>query len=264
MIIDFHTHAFTDALAPRVMDKLEKTGGLPRQSDGTVADTARRMKEEGVDVAVVLNIAGTPHATRKVNAFAAEVNARADMVGFGSVHPFSEDLQGDIDHLVDLGLKGVKLHPHYQQFYVDDEAVFPMYEKLARAGLWVSFHAGFDPVAPETDYILPKAALAAHRAVPEMKMILAHLGGMYHWDEVEAYIAGEEGIWLDTALIAGNVAQDQLLRIIGKHGYRRVLLGSDFPWHPSSLEIAMIRQLPIPEEQKDAILGGNAQAMLGL
>ncbi|MBQ9941470.1 MAG: amidohydrolase family protein [Christensenellaceae bacterium] len=264
MIVDFHTHAFNDNLAAKAMDKLEACGGLPRQSDGTVADTARRMKEQGVDVAVILNIATSPRSTPKVNDFAKYVDGLPGMVGFGSVHPAYEHVDSEIDRIVDMGLKGVKLHPHYQEFYVDDENVYPMYEKLAKAGLYVAFHAGFDPYAPDTDYILPAAARRAHDAVPGMKMILAHFGGMYHWDEVEEYLVGQDNIWFDTALAAGNVPQEQLKRVIKNHGYEKILLGSDFPWHPSTAEIGMIRDLDIPEEQKEAILGGNAQKLLGL
>ena len=82
--------------------------------------------------------------------------------------------------------------------------------------------------------------------------------------ETEEYLIGTD-ILLDTALCArGNIPEEQLTRMIRRHGAEKVLLGSDFPWHRSEEEIALIRSLPLTEEEKAMILGGNAQRLLGL
>ena len=248
MIVDFHTHAFNDALAEKAIGKLEKTSGLPRQSDGTVSDLQKKMREQGVDTAVVLNIATTAHSMHKVNDFAAQINALPGIVAFGSLHPDAEDWREEIARVKEMGLKGIKLHPHYQGFFVDEERMFPLY----------------DPVSPDVNYCTPKAARAAHEAVPGMKMILAHMGEIKEPGETEEYLIGTD-ILLDTALCArGNIPEEQLTRMIRRHGAEKVLLGSDFPWHRSEEEIALIRSLPLTEEEKAMILGGNAQRLLGL
>lgn len=264
MIVDFHTHAFNDALAEKAIGKLAKVSGMPPQSDGTVSDLQKKMRAQGVDTAVVLNIATTAHSMHKVNDFAAQINALPGIVAFGSLHPDAEDWREEIARVKEMGLKGIKLHPHYQGFFVDEERMFPLYEALAEADLLVTFHAGYDPVSPDVNYCTPKAARAAHEAVPGMKMILAHMGEIKEPGETEEYLIGTD-ILLDTALCArGNIPEEQLTRMIRRHGAEKVLLGSDFPWHRSEEEIALIRSLPLTEEENAMILGGNAQRLLGL
>ena len=135
MIVDFHTHAFNDALAEKAIGKLAKVSGMPPQSDGTVSDLQKKMREQGVDTAVVLNIATTAHSMHKVNDFAAQINAFPGIVAFGSLHPDAEDWREEIARVKEMGLKGIKLHPHYQGFFVDEERMFPLYEALAEACL---------------------------------------------------------------------------------------------------------------------------------
>ncbi len=263
MIVDFHTHAFSHQLAEKAMDKLEATCGIPRKSDGTIEDTCAKMKELGVDAAVVLNIASTPSSTPKVNDFAMEIDALPGVVAFGSLHPLYDGLEEEICRLREGGLKGIKLHPYYQGFFVEDELAFPMYELLEKSGLYVCFHAGYDPLDPHMNYITPKGARTVHDRFPGMKMILAHLGSMYMWDEVEKYIVGTD-IWMDTAFCAHAIDPEQLTRIIRNHGASKILLGSDFPWHNTTEEIEMIRSLALSQQEKDWILGENAKRMLHL
>lgn len=50
----------------------------------------------------------------------------------------------ELDRIKALGLKGVKLHPDYQRFLVDDPRCIPIYEKISRLGLITVFHTGLD------------------------------------------------------------------------------------------------------------------------
>ena len=72
MLIDFHTHAFPDHLAPRALASLAKDIARPPLTDGTVSGLLSAMDSWGVDRAVVCNIATNPKQTANVNAFAAE------------------------------------------------------------------------------------------------------------------------------------------------------------------------------------------------
>ena len=76
MLIDFHTHCFPDALAPRAIEKLAYScGGVEPVCDGTLAGLRESMRRDGVDVSVVLNIATSPHQMKKVNDFARDMCA---------------------------------------------------------------------------------------------------------------------------------------------------------------------------------------------
>ena len=48
------------------------------------------------------------------------------------------------------------------------------------------------------------------------------------------------------------------------HGVEKVLLGSDLPWSGTHHEIQFIRSLELTPEQEAAVLGGNAERLLGL
>ena len=92
MIIDFHTHAFPDPIAPRAMQALSfAAGGLKPQTEGTVSSLKEQLKGDDVHLGVVLSIATNPAQQKKVNDFAIAVNQDPMLFAFGSVHPDAED-----------------------------------------------------------------------------------------------------------------------------------------------------------------------------
>ena len=91
MIIDFHTHCFPDALAPRALEKISAIANMRTYSDGTVSGTIRKLDEAGIDRAVVLNIATNDHQTANVNRFAVETNRNPRLTALGSVNPESSE-----------------------------------------------------------------------------------------------------------------------------------------------------------------------------
>ena len=143
MLIDFHTHAFPDKLAPRAIASLaHASGGLSPQTDGTVSALKAKMARDGVDISVVQSIATNPRQMTKVNDFAIEINVDPAIVAFGSVHPDAPDALEELERLKAAGLKGVKFHPEYQHFYANDEKMKPIYRKISELGLIALFHAG--------------------------------------------------------------------------------------------------------------------------
>ena len=67
MIIDFHTHAFPDAIAEKTMAYLSQKGGIRPTSAGTLAALKAQMKESGVDISVVLPIVTAARQTATIN-----------------------------------------------------------------------------------------------------------------------------------------------------------------------------------------------------
>lgn len=134
-IIDFHTHCYTDALAERAMRKLAESGGIAYYHDGTVRGLIRSASDAGVDLSVVMPIATKESQNTTINTWAAEVQEENDsLLCFGTVYPFTSDYKAVVAQIVELGLKGVKFHPEYQSFHIDDRAVYPLYEEIAKAG----------------------------------------------------------------------------------------------------------------------------------
>lgn len=264
MIIDVHTHAFSEKIAAKAMASLAATAGKAPCTDGTVKGVLDCMDRLGVDKSVVLTIATKPTQHKIVNNWATEIKSER-ILPFGSVHPDGEDALETLEYIKKSGLYGIKLHPDYQNFFADDPKAYPIYDLCSQLELPVIFHAGFDPLCPEVVHGTPMAYSKIHREFPGLKMILAHLGGMYRWEQVERHIAGLDGeIYLDTAFTAGEIGSSILDRIIKKHGTDRILMASDCPWDDPANEIKMIQQLNIPDSDKDKLLYKNAVRLLGI
>lgn len=267
MYIDFHTHAFADKIAERAIQVLTESAekcNMKPLTNGTAGDLREKLESCGVSKAVILPIATKPTQQTVINNWAAEIKGDF-FYPFGSIHPEAEDWETELERIKALGLYGVKFHPDYQNFMVDDENMIPKYRKCAELELPVTFHAGYDPVSPDLFHCRAEAAAKVFDQVPEMTMILAHGGGMRDWDNVEKYLAGKPGsLYFDVSVIAAEIPRDQLLRIIRTHGADRILFASDCPWDLPSNEINMINELPLSDEEKELIFYKNAMRILKL
>ena len=264
MLIDFHSHAFADKIVEKAMQRLLSVAKIPNYSDGTISGLDNCLDKYGVDISVMLPVATKPTQQTIINDWAKEVQDKYSRIySFGSVHPFADDVMEELERIKALGLHGIKLHPDYQDFFIDDERVFPVYRKCAELSLPVIFHAGWDPLSPDVVHAIPEASLKAHKAVPEMTMILAHGGGMNHWDDVEKHLVGED-IYFDTAMLCDYIEPEQLERIIKNHGADRILFGTDIPWHPADKERSLIQSLGISDDEKELIFHKNAERLLGI
>lgn len=263
MIIDFHTHVFPDNLAVRALPILSETaGGVKPNHEGTLSSLKDKIREQGADMAVVLNIATNPKQEKNVNRFAAEIN-RDNIISFGSVHPDSPNAFEELSFLKEQGVKGVKLHPDYQGFFVDEERLFPLYEKIASMGFIAVFHSGVDIGYPEPVHCTPERLRNILPIFGGAPVIAAHMGGWLMWKDVLKYLCGEN-IYFDTAFSSSRMPPDYAAEIINAHGSGRVLFGSDMPWGKTEDEINFVRSLKISDEDKEKILSKNAVKLLGL
>lgn len=263
MLIDFHMHAFPDPVAPKAVAKLSKIAQMPPNTDGTLADTLCKMADWGVDHAVLLNIATSPHQQQSILNWCEWImeNEGDRITPFASVHPKAEDRLEMLGRIHDMGIKGIKLHPDYQDFMIDDPDLFPIYQKCSDLGLIVTFHAGYDCMSPLKIHALPKASAAVAERFPELKMVLAHMGGMYRWDDVMRYLVGKN-IYLDTSFSSRTIPASAAKEIIKCHGADKILFGSDCPWRSSAEDAAYIRSLGLQEEELACIFYKNAVKLL--
>lgn len=263
MYLDFHIHIFVDAIAERAISRLAKTASLTPNTDGTAADTRKKLAEWGIDKAVVLPIATKPSQQRTINDWAAALQDDT-LLCFGSVFPGAEDAIEELSRLKALGLRGIKLHPDYQNFFVDDPQFFPLYRACASLSLPIVFHAGFDPLSPDLIHGTPKAFATVAEEIPELTLILAHLGGERCWDDVERYLVGRKNVYLDTAFLSFDITPEQAERIIRTHGTDRVLFASDCPWDKPLAVRDLIANMHFTPDEQTAIFSGNAVRLLGL
>ncbi len=264
MVIDFHTHAFPDAIAERAIAGLVKSsGGLyPNCADGTVSGLLGNMEKFGIDISVVQPVITKVSQTKTLNEWARGI-CSDKLISFGGIHPDTDNYKADIDFVCSLGLKGLKFHVEYQNFVLDDPKMLKIYDYAFEKGLIVLHHAGFDPAYPPPYRSSPKQFANVAKQMRGGVLVAAHLGGQKQWDEVEEHIVGT-GIYLDTSMGFGYYSREQFLRIVRGHGADKILFGSDSPWSRADEEISAIRSLPISEGDKEKILSGNAKRLLGI
>ncbi len=262
MIIDFHTHVFPDELAAKAIHKLTEgiEGVFPPVHDGTVSGLIKNMGDWGIDISVVQPVVTKPTQFLKTNDWARSI-CSDKIVSFGGISPYTDDYKRDIDYIVGLGLKGLKFHAEYQDFVVDDDHMLKIYDYALSKGLIILHHAGFDPGYQPPFKSSPKQFRNIADAMKGGVMIAAHLGGHAQWDDVEKYLVGTN-IYLDTSMGFEYFPHEQFLRIVRDHGADRILFASDSPWSNAKTEIGQLKALPLSEEDKEKIVGGNARRLL--
>ena len=283
MIIDIHTHTFPDAIAARAVNKLKHNSHTEPVLDGTALSLSASAKAAGVDLAVIQPVATSPAQVSEINDGAIETNRTSPvtrLASFGCMHPAFEAPEQECARLAEAGVKGIKLHPVYQLTDMDDPSYVRVLRAAADCGLLVLIHAGIDVGFLERTYSDVRKIAQALDSVPEGRYILAHMGGWRQWDEAQALFAGRENVWLDTSFSLGDMtplgdgfyethslsrlSQERFLQMTEAFGAEKLLFGTDSPWEGQPAEIAKIRALPLEENEKTAILGGNAAVLLGL
>ena len=263
MIIDFHTHCFPEKIAKKTIEKLSfVSGGLMPQTDGTENGLLNLMESDKIDKSVVLSIATNANQQTKVNDFA--ISLKGDrIIPFGSVFPFSEDWESELYRLKENGIKGIKLHPDYQQFFVDDERLFPIYKTIERLGFILVFHAGEDFGFPPPYKATPER-LRKVVSLIETPVVCAHWGSLLMCDDVLKYLCDVDNCYFDTAFGYGTMPKARALEILEKKDINKILFGSDSPWNAPSWDVNMLKTMGLSYEEEEKIFYKNAEKLLGL
>ena len=142
MKIDIHTHAFPDEIAQEAIAKLEAGAGEKAHGNGTVQDLVDNMSKAGIDYSVICSIATKPKQVSKIIDWSVKMKQQyPSIIPFASIYP-DQNYKEAIDFVVSHNLIGVKFHPYYQNFIVDDKKFYPMYEYLQKIISWFCFTQG--------------------------------------------------------------------------------------------------------------------------
>ncbi len=166
------------------------------------------------------------------------------------------------------GARGVKIHPVVQRFMPDDPVMHPIYRTCMDLGVPVLSHSG--SARDGVRYAEPGAFANVLRAFPDLKLVLAHLGGGA-WRQTAALAEAFPQVSFDLCeIIAWTGAPRapsarELATLILDVGPQRVMLGTDFPWYDLADTANRVMDLPLlSHEQKTNILGANAARILRL
>jgi len=261
-IIDMHAHAFPDKLAEKAVSGLEKAGGICAFLDGRISSLLKSMDDAGIDLSVVASIATKPEQYGPIRDWSKSI-ASSRIIPFPSFHPADPDALSKIDDIAFMGFKGIKLHPYYQDFVTDDEALYPLYDRIRRRDLVLLIHAGYDIAFPRTPRGTPRQMAAVMERFPGLKMVVSHLGGWEDGNDALRFIIGRD-IYIDVAVALGQHGNRNAKDMILSHPGDYVLFASDSPWESQAETALRIREMRLPPERERKLFGENAVRLLGL
>ena len=276
MVIDFHNHFYPDKIAKAAIEKLTKCADIVAYTDGTISGLSEDLKNSGYDLGVILPVATAPKQVENINTRAVAIHETyPNLISFASMHPDYENYKDEIFRIKELGLKGIKFHPDYQETFFDDERYIKIMDEAFKQDLIVVVHAGLDiglpkPIHTGVEQILNVLDHFGDRA---SKLVLAHTGGWGLWEDVYEEIAGRN-VYIDISFSLGTTKRlstgeplklcddDTLIKIVRKHGIDKVLYGTDSPWGDHKAMLDKFLSLPFTKEEQDKILYQNAKKLL--
>jgi predicted TIM-barrel fold metal-dependent hydrolase len=259
-IVDCHAHAFHDKIAEKAADNLAQYYGIPMSADGLFETLKARAEKAGVTKMIVNASATKPSQVRMTNDFVASVTTE-NIIGFGTLHYAFTEADAELDRMEALGLRGLKFHPVFQGFAIDDAKMYPIYERLA-GRFPILIHVG----DRNTDAARPKRLAKVLTDFPRLVAVAPHLGGYSEWDEAEAVLLGGrfENLYIDTSSAIRFLPPARALELIRFHGAERTLFGSDYPISSAGAELALLDKIPLTDAEREQILWKNAYRLLGL
>ncbi len=260
MIIDAHAHIFPDKIAEKAVEGIGSFYGMIMRFDGKIESLLKVGDRAGVDKFIVQSVATTPAQVEHINDFiAGAVKENPDrLIGFCTIHPDHEDVCGEIDRAAGMGLRGVKIHPDFQQFCIDDDKAMKIYEHI-EGKMPILVHTG----DYRYEWSKPERMARVLDAFPKLDVIGAHFGGWSEWDDVEKAYAGKN-IYVDTSSSLYDMTPEKARYLIDVFGADHVLFGTDFPMWNAAEELEMLNRIALSDEEREMILHKNAERLLNI
>jgi len=257
--IDCHAHIYHQRLAPRAVKGVGEFYDVAMSCGGTTDELSEIAKNSPVKKFVVNVVALNAKSAARLNDFvAAECSLHPEFVGLGTLHPDMEDIDSEIERIVSLGLKGIKLHPDTQQFEADSPKAMKIYERI-EGRLPLLIHSG----DYRYDYSHPRRIARIADTFPKLTMVAAHLGGWSIFEEAIPYMK-DRSCHMDISSVMPFMKPERVLEMIRLYGADRLMFGSDFPmWHPVS-EFDSFMKLDLSHEEQEKILWQNAASVFSI
>jgi hypothetical protein len=264
IVVDMHSHAFPDELAPKAIEALEAKADWKAFGTGTIDDRLSSMDDAGIDVAVICTIATRAELTEGILRWCCSIRSER-IIPFASIHPGSPDAADWIRRIVDEGIPGIKMHSVYQDYCVDDPILDGIYQAASETGLIITPHCGRDTAAPDdVNRASPDRIARVIEKFPDLKLVCTHLGGWRMWDESEQYLIGKKDVPLETSFTLHDLDPQRETELFRMHGIDKILFGTDWPWSNPLEERRKLEQLDLTDGELEMILGANAVRVLGL
>lgn len=256
-IIDCHTHVYPDKIAAKAAAGTGSFYGLDMKYSGTVSECKAQSSKAGVVHSVIFSVATTPKQVRSINDFIAQTASRDNdfFTGLGAIHPYTEDIEGELIYVKQLGLEGVKIHPEIQGFKLDDEHSLEICRLCEKHGLILLAHTG----DKRFDMSNPNRLKTVLERFPGLRVVAAHFGGWSVWEQARNALLGYDNLYVDCSSSLPFLPSDEAADMIYEFGTDGVVWGSDYPMWDYKEEIDRFYALPLGDEDREKVLYKNAQ-----
>ncbi len=258
MIIDSHAHIFPNRIANKASTNIGNFYNISMGYDGTLETLFRCGDECGIDKYVVQSVATTENQVESINEFITKSveNHKDKLIGFATLHPDSNNIEKQVNDAIKMGLKGIKLHPDFQQFNIDGKDAFKIYEVI-EGRLPLLIHTGDH----RTQYSKPAKLATVLDRFPKLDVIAAHFGGWSEWEDGALELALKR-VYVDTSSSMYAFKPYQIRELIDIFGADFVLFGSDYPmWNPKD-EIDILSNVDLSTEEREKIFHKNIENLL--
>ena len=259
-IIDAHAHIYPEKIAEKATDAIGDFYDIKMEMpSGTTQNLLKDGERAGISAYVVHSCATTSKQVRKINEFIKkEIDEHKEFIGFMTLHQdlTEEEIASEVDWCYKNGFKGVKLHPDFQKFYIDDERVEKIY-KIVSDKFPILFHIGDD----RYDFSAPERLIKIAKKYPKVNFIAAHFGGYRQWDKASLYV-GLDNVYFDTCSSLSFITSEKAEEIIRTLGVDRFFFATDFPMWDAKTEIERFNKINLTTEEKEKILAKNIKKLL--
>lgn len=278
MIIDFHTHVFSDEVSARREEFLERDSWFktlyedPRHRLASAEDVVASMLAAGVDRTVVMGFPWREGSLcKEQNSYIIDAVARFPdkLIGFACVQPLDAGDAKELDRCLAAGLMGLgELSPDGQRYDIEDKwvladsvAVLLQYDRplLTHSSEPIGHtYAGKGTVTP--DKLLKLA-----QNFPDLKIVLAHWGGGLPFYELMPEVREAlHNVYYDSAASSYLYNFDIFSAACRLVGPERILWGTDFPLLSQAKFLKRVQASGVSKDELASILGGNAVRLLRL
>jgi predicted TIM-barrel fold metal-dependent hydrolase len=260
-LIDIHSHIYPEEIAAKATQSIRNFYGIDSgcSTDGTAQMLMERGGQVGIDQYVILPVAIRPDRVQHINDFIQEKAKNHDcFIPFGTVHADMEGLMDEVERLLSLGVKGIKMHPDSQRFAIDDERLFPMYEAL-RGRIPVMLHMGDQ----RYDYSHPVKLRRVLELFPGLDTIAAHFGGYSMYDTAYELLKDTDCV-MDVSSSLMFKEEGVAESYINRYGAERLAFGTDYPLWDPVIETKRFFELKLTDAQFDQIAHKTAERILKL
>lgn len=252
-ITDAHAHIFPQKISLKASKSIGHFYDIEMHHDGMAHVLAECEKEAGIERMLVCSTATTPHQVEAINDFIFEKCKKyPQFVGLATLHQDMEDPEREIERIIGMGLHGIKLHPDFQKFNIDDKNACKIYECI-EGRIPVLFHTG------DKRYEYSKAYRVKNimKMFPKLTVVAAHFGGYSEWEESAKWL-WDTGVYVDTCSTFFECPIDTVRKLVDIYGEDHIMFGTDYPMWNAPDELNYIEQLNLSDTAKQKIFSRNA------